>query len=206
MSTTEEKNTHKNSEQEYEIDTVTNDRLIKDHSYDGIQELDNDLPPWWKWLFYITIAFAFIYMIRLWVFEADDLVQQKEYDNELAEAASMKPAESETAAFEMVVLTDGTSLENGKATFGKICSVCHLADGGGLVGPNFTDDYWIHGNSLDDMWTIVENGVLEKGMISYKDQLSQQARLEVISYIITLRGTTPANPKAPEGEMLEWPY
>lgn len=206
MSTTEEKNKHKKSGQEYKIDTVTNDRLIKDHSYDGIQELDNDLPPWWKWLFYITIAFSIIYMIRLFVFEADDLVQQKEYDNEMAEAASMKPAESETAAFEMVVLTDASSLENGKATFDKICSVCHLTDGGGLVGPNFTDDYWIHGNSLDDMWTIVENGVLEKGMIAYKDQLSQQARLEVISYIISLHGTTPANPKAPEGELLEWPY
>lgn len=206
MSTTEEKNTHKNSEQDYEIDTVTNDRLIKDHSYDGIQELDNDLPPWWKWLFYITIAFAIIYMIRLWVFEADDLVQLKEYDNELAEAASLMPSETEMAAFEMVVLTDGKSLENGKETYSKICSVCHLADGGGLVGPNFTDDYWIHGNTLEDMWNIVETGVLEKGMISYKDQLSQQARLEVISYIITLHGTTPATPKVPEGELLEWPY
>lgn len=206
MSTTEDKNINKSTEQEYEIDTVTNDRLIKDHSYDGIQELDNDLPPWWKWLFYITIAFSVIYLIRLWVFEADDLVQQKEYEDELAEAASMMPSLEETEAFELVVLTDGTSLENGKATYGKICSVCHLANGAGLVGPNFADDYWIHGNTLDDMWNIVETGVLEKGMIAYKDQLSPQQRLEVISYIITLHGTEPANPKAPEGELLEWPY
>ena len=206
MSTTEEKNTNKNSEQDYEIDTITNDRLIKDHSYDGIQELDNDLPPWWKWLFYICVAFGIVYLIRLWVFEADDLIQEKEFENEMAEAASMRTAQSQTVEFELVVLSDGTSLENGKATFAKICSVCHLADGGGLVGPNFTDDYWIHGNTLDDMWSIVETGVLEKGMISYKDQLSQQARLEVISYIIALHGTTPANPKAPEGELLEWPH
>ena len=114
MSTTEEKNTPKNSEQEYEIDTVTNDRLIKDHSYDGIQELDNDLPPWWKWLFYITIAFGIVYLIRLWVFEADDLIQQKEYENEMAEADSMKPSETETATFEMIVLTDGKSLETNR--------------------------------------------------------------------------------------------
>ena len=206
MSTTEEKNINKNSEQEYEIDTITNDRLIKDHSYDGIQELDNALPPWWKWLFYISVAFGIVYLIRLWVFEADDLIQEKEFENEMAEAASMMPSETEMAAFELVVLSDGTSLENGKATFDKICSVCHLADGGGLVGPNFTDDYWIHGNTLDDMWTIVENGVLEKGMIAYKDQLSPQVRLEAISYIISLHGTTPANPKAPEGELLEWPH
>jgi len=206
MSTTEEKNTNKNNEQEYEIDTLTNDRLIKDHSYDGIQELDNDLPPWWKWLFYITVAFGVVYLVRLWVFNADDLIQEKEFEKEMAEAASMIPAQSQAETFELVVLTDPESLANGKATFGKICSVCHLADGGGLVGPNFTDDYWIHGNKLEEMFAVVENGVLEKGMIAYKDQLSPQQRLEVISYIITLHGTTPANPKAPEGELLEWPH
>ncbi len=206
MSTTEEKNINKNNEQEYEIDTLTNDRLIKGHSYDGIQELDNDLPPWWKWLFYITVAIGIVYLIRLWVFEADDLIQEKEFEKEMAEAASMMPAQSQTTEFELVVLTDEVSLANGKATFDKICSVCHLADGGGLVGPNFTDDYWIHGNSLEEIWAIVENGVLEKGMIAYKDQLSPQQRLEVINYIISLHGTTPANPKAPEGELLEWPY
>jgi len=206
MSTTDEKNINKNNEQDYEIDTLTNDRLIKDHSYDGIQELDNDLPPWWKWLFYITVVFAIVYMIRLWVFDADDLYQDREFNKEVAEAASMMPEQTPEADFEMVVLKDDISLTNGKAIFDKICLVCHLIDGGGLVGPNFTDDYWIHGNKLEDMWTIVENGVLEKGMIPYKDQLSKTQRLEVLSYIITLHGTTPANPKAPEGELLEWPH
>jgi len=204
MTTTDEKNINNNNEQDYEFDTLTNDRLIKDHSYDGIQELDNELPPWWKWLFYITIVFAIVYMIRLWVFDADDLYQDREFSKEMAEAASLMPEQALDADFEMVLLTDEASLANGKATFDKICSVCHLIDGGGLVGPNFTDDYWIHGNTVEDMWRIVENGVLEKGMISYKDQLSKTQRLEVISYIITLRGTTPASPKAPEGELLEW--
>lgn len=206
MSTTDEKNINKNNEQDYEIDTLTNDRLIKDHSYDGIQELDNELPPWWKWLFYITIVIAIVYMIRLWVFDADDLYQDREFSKEMAEAASLMPEQAPEAEFEMVVLKDDASLVNGKATFDKICSVCHLMDGGGLVGPNFADDYWIHGNTLDDMWATVENGVLEKGMISYKDQLSPKARLEVISYIITLHGTTPAAPKAPEGELMDWPH
>ncbi|MCP4552716.1 MAG: hypothetical protein GY834_11900 [Bacteroidetes bacterium] len=202
MSINEEKtNINQNN---HEIDTLTNDRLIKDHSYDGIRELDNDLPPWWKWLFYITIIFAIIYMLGLWVFDWDSLYQEKEYNKEVAEAVKMAPKQQ--VQVELKVLTDATSLENGKATYDKICQVCHLLDGGGLVGPNFTDDYWIHGNSLKEMFAVVENGVIEKGMIPYKDQLPPTQRLEVISYIITLRGTTPASPKAPQGELLDWPY
>lgn len=204
MSTNEE--TTKNSQgKDYEVDTLTNDRLIADHEYDGIRELDNDLPPWWKWLFYITIAFAIVYMIRLWVFDADDLYQDREFEKEMADAASMMPSQP-AEAFEIKLLTDAESLAKGKETYDKICQVCHLTDGGGLVGPNFTDDYWIHGNTVEDWYKIVETGVLEKGMISYKDQLSPTQRLQVISYIATLHGTTPANPKAPEGELMDWLY
>lgn len=206
MSTENENVKNNSQEQDYEIDTLTNDRLISDHEYDGIRELDNDLPPWWKWLFYITIVFAIVYLIRLFVFEADDLVQQSEFNKEMAQAASMAPSQSASETIEIKVLTDPTSLANGKAIFDKICAVCHLVDGGGLVGPNMTDDYWIHGNTMQDMFNTVTNGVLEKGMISYKDQYSPQQRLEVLSYIITLHGTTPANPKAPQGELKEWPY
>ena len=206
MSTENENVKNNSQEQDYEIDTLTNDRLISDHEYDGIRELDNDLPPWWKWLFYITIVFAIVYLVRLFVFEADDLIQQSEYNKEMAQAASMAPAPSTTETFEIKVLTDPASIANGKVIFDKICAVCHLLDAGGLVGPNMTDDYWIHGNTIQDMFTTVTNGVLEKGMISYKDQYSPQQRLEVLSYIITLHGTTPANPKAPQGELKEWPY
>ncbi|MBN2172930.1 MAG: c-type cytochrome [Bacteroidales bacterium] len=202
--TTDEISKNKDQEQ-YEIDTLTNDRLIKDHEYDGIKELDNDLPPWWKWLFYISIAFGIIYLVRLWVFQSEDLYQVQEYQKDMEEAASIvtKPA----ADFEIKVLDDPASLANGKDTYDKICQVCHLIDGGGLVGPNFTDNYWIHGNTMEDMYQIVTDGVIEKGMIPYKDQLSPTQRLEVLSYIIKdLHGTTPANPKAPQGEELEWPY
>jgi cytochrome c oxidase cbb3-type subunit 3 len=204
MSTKEEIN--KKKDQDYEIDTLTNDRLLSDHEYDGIRELDNDLPPWWKWLFYITIAFGIIYLIRLWVFNADDLYQEKEFRKEMAEAATMMPDQPTAEEFEIKLLTDEASLASGKETYEKICQVCHLIDGGGLVGPNMTDDYWIHGNTVEDWFNVVKNGVLEKGMIAYKDQLSPTQRLEVISYIATLHGTTPANPKAPEGEEMEWLY
>ncbi len=182
----------------YELDTLTNDRLIKDHSYDGIQELDNDLPPWWKWLFYLTIVFAIIYSVRLFVFHADDLVQAREYEIVVNEATADTP---DAAAFEVVLLTDPADLAAGKETWTKICSACHLVDGGGIVGPNMTDNYWIHGNKVEDLYRIVADGVIEKGMIPYKSQLSDQARLQVVSYILTeIVGTTPATPKAPEGD------
>lgn len=196
---------NQNNKESYEIDTMTNQRLIKDHEYDGIKELDNELPPWWKWLFIITIAFAAIYLIRLWVFRADDLMQSKEYQSEMAEAKANKDANNEnTAPFEITVLNDEASLAAGKETWTKICSVCHLLDGGGLVGPNMTDNYWIHGNTVNDLYNTVTNGVIEKGMISYKDQLSEKQRLEVISYILVdLVGTTPATPKEPQGDLYE---
>jgi cytochrome c oxidase cbb3-type subunit 3 len=189
MSTKEEIN--KKKDQDYEIDTLTNDRLLSDHEYDGIRELDNDLPPWWKWLFYITIVFGIVYLVRLWVFDADDLYQEKEFRKEMAEAASMMPDQPSADQFEIKLLTDQASLASGKETYEKICQVCHLVDGGGLVGPNMTDDYWIHGNTVEDWFDVVKNGVLEKGMIAYKDQLSPTQRLEVISYMATLHGTTP---------------
>ncbi len=191
---------NKNRDEDYEIDTLTNDRLIKDHSYDGIRELDNDLPPWWKWLFYLTIVFAIAYMIRLWVFQADDLVQNREYELAMEEAKLNQPAKS-AADFSVVLLEDPVSLAKGQETWVKICAACHLVDGGGIVGPNMTDEYWIHGNQIENLYTIITNGVIEKGMIPYKDQLSEEARLEVASYILLkLVGTTPATPKAPQGE------
>ncbi|PLX13009.1 MAG: hypothetical protein C0598_04620 [Marinilabiliales bacterium] len=190
-----------NKNEEYELDTITNERLIKDHDYDGIKELDNDLPPWWKWLFYITIAFSVVYLVRLFVFNSDDLIQSREYATEMEGVKNSLPDKTNEDAFEMVLLTDDASLAAGQETWNKICAACHLPDGGGLVGPNMTDEYWIHGNTVEDMFKIVTDGVIEKGMLPYKDQLSPEERLQVISFIIEkIVGTTPANPKAPQGD------
>jgi cytochrome c oxidase cbb3-type subunit 3 len=197
-------NTSKSNTPEYEIDTLTNQRLLKDHEYDGIKELDNDLPPWWKWLFILTIVFAVVYIVRLTVFQADDLIQKSEYATEMADAKTKAAALPQAAPIEIALLTDASSISNGKETWTKICSVCHLVDGGGLVGPNMTDKYWIHGNKITDLFNTVTNGWIEKGMIPYKDQLSPKQRLEVISYIMTnLVGSTPATPKAPQGDLYE---
>ncbi len=192
-------NNNRIDDEGYEIDTLTNDRLIKNHSYDGIQELDNDLPSWWKWLFYLTITFAVIYSIRLYVFHADDLVQAREYEKGVQKAAN-KNQEAPVADFKVVLLTDPADLAAGKEIWSKICFACHVLDGGGLVGPNMTDNYWIHGNKVEDLYKVVTDGVIEKGMIPYNSQLSDKARLQVVSYILTdLVGTTPASPKAPQG-------
>ncbi len=139
----------------YEVDTLTNERLIKDHSYDGIKELDNDLPPWWKWLFYLTIIFSIVYMIRLFVFQSDDLIQTREYEVAMEKSNADKPANTNSEPFKLEMLTSSADLEAGKETWIKICAACHLVDGGGLVGPNMTDNFWIHGNSVEDMFKII---------------------------------------------------
>jgi len=199
----EEINKNQSNEPGYEVDTVTNQRLIKGHVYDGIYELDNDLPPWWKWLFYLSILFLAVYLIRQFFTEAPDLRQEEEYKKEIAEAKAKAPAAAE---FQLVLLKDEASLAAGKTIWEGQCAACHLPTGAGIVGPNMTDDFWIHGNKLEELFALVENGVLDKGMISYRDLLSPQQRLQAISYMLTLHGTNPANPKEPQGNQLEWPY
>ena len=192
------KNLHNGAEPEY--DEITQEQLITDHDYDGIRELDNDLPPWWKYLFYISIVFAIVFWMVYHVFKVGDL-QDVKYEKEMAAAAEMyKDSGSSIDATTIVIANDDESLTDGKETYDKICSVCHGKNGEGLIGPNFTDEYWIHGGSIGDMYTIVITGVLEKGMISYKDQLSPKKIQNVLSYIISLIGTEPANQKAQEGD------
>ncbi len=200
MATNDEniKNLHQAKEPEY--DEITNEQLISDHEYDGIRELDNDLPPWWKYLFYLTIVFAVVFILVYHVFKSADF-QEVQYEKEMAEAAELyKRSDPAADAASLTVLTDDESMADGKVTYDKICSVCHAKSGEGLIGPNFTDEYWIHGGTIQDMYKIVIDGVLEKGMISYKDQLSPKQIQNVLSYIISLEGTNPPNPKAPQGD------
>jgi cytochrome c oxidase cbb3-type subunit 3 len=132
-------------------------------------------------------------------------LQEEEYKQELAEAAEkyQRPEGEDMSAATATLLTDEASLALGKELWDKHCVVCHLAEGQGLVGPNLTDDYWIHGCDFEDIVNIIIVGVPEKGMISWKDQLTSAQIQQVSSYIVTLYGTNPPNPKDPQGEPCE---
>ena len=179
--------------------------IMKDHEFDGIKELDNDLPPWWIALFYVTIIFGFVYLIKYHVFGSPN--QDQEYTNEVAMAdeaiAKYKlTAPDLTSVDNVQLLTDPTDLAKGKAIFDTNCIACHKADGGGSIGPNLTDQYWILGGSIQDVFhTIMEGGRAGKGMISWKDQIKPADIEKVASYVLSLQGTNPADAKGPEGDL-----
>ncbi len=173
-----------------------------DHEYDGIKELDNPLPPWLKYLFYVTIIISAAYLILLFVFEDDDIIQRKEYRKEImaARAKTEVAVKEESVKAAAAPLTQEQILAAGKVIYDKTCLVCHGKFGEGLVGPNFTDEYWIHGGKPEDLLKVINDGVIEKGMISYKSQLNPTQINNVIAYILSLQGTNPSNQKAPQGE------
>ena len=179
-------------------------KLMSDHSYDGITELDNFMPPWLQWVFVSTVVVAVIYFVHFTVL-GNGPTSIEEYEEELrveAIAAVERKATQAAGIDENTVVFDESAgaISAGKTLFETNCVACHAADGGGGVGPNLTDDYWLHGGSIKDVFTVVKFGVIEKGMIPWQDQLSPEEMQQVSSYILTLKGTTPANPKAPQGE------
>lgn len=181
------------------------EEIILDHNYDGIKELDNSLPPWWVYMFYATIVFAVVYLVRFEVFNGDN--QITEYNNAVAEAKASLAKYKETAtdmvdASTVTLLTDEKDLSRGKAIFNLNCAACHVSDGGGSIGPNLTDEYWILGGGIKNVFTTVSNGGRDgKGMVAWNKILKPIDIAKVSSYIISLQGTTPANPKQPEGEI-----
>ena len=177
-------------------------KVMSDHSYDGITELDNFMPPWLQWVFIGTIAFGVIYFVNYSVLGIG-LTGEEEYQEELrieAIAAEARKATMLAGIDENTVVFDEAGLSAGKTIFETNCAACHAADGGGGVGPNLTDEFWIHGGSIKDVFTVVKYGVVEKGMIPWQDQLSPEEMQQVSSFILSLKGTTPANPKEPQGE------
>ncbi len=177
-----------------------NDPLLLDHEVDGIRELDNKLPRWWVWLFNISIVFAAFYLTYYHVLGKGDL-SAAAYLKEMKLGAELKSAAM--GKFEAGIPTlapshDQVTIEAGKQTFVKLCAPCHRPDGGGLVGPNLCDNYWIHGSNFADNVTTIWNGVPAKGMVTWKNSLKPTQIYEVASYIYTLRGTQPINPKPPE--------
>ena len=175
------------------------DPLLLDHEYDGIRELDNKLPRWWVWLFNITIAFAVVYLLYYHVLRLGPL-SAEEYKNEMKIGEHLKAGAM--GAFEKGIpmlqpSTDPLVLNVGRALYAQSCAPCHRADGGGLVGPNLTDDYWIHGSNYTDTVSVIWNGVPAKGMITWKATLKPDEIQAVASYIYTLRGAKLATPGKP---------
>lgn len=180
-------------------------QLLLDHDYDGIKELDNNLPPWWVYLFYASIVFGIVYMVRFEVLGADN--QEMELKKEVAQAKIdvaeyMKTAPDMMDEKTVTLLTDPADLATGKEIFTTNCAACHRADGGGQIGPNLTDEQWILGGGIKNIFhTLVNGGRDGKGMIAWKGTLKPKEMQKVASYIISLKGSNPADSKAPEGEI-----
>ncbi len=184
------------------------DRLL-DHNYDGIQEYDNPMPRWWVGLFWATIIFAVLYFINVIPGIGTGPGRIANYEKEM-KAANVKAAAVE-AATPKVELTDDAvwaftkdpaALAAGKQTFITTCAACHQPDGGGNIGPNLTDDYWIHGNKPMEIVHTITVGVPDKGMPTWGQTLKPEQIGHVAAYVLTLHGTHPANPKAPQGNPL----
>jgi cytochrome c oxidase cbb3-type subunit 3 len=177
--------------------------ILLDHDYDGIQELDNMLPPWWVALFYITIAFGGIYW---WYYHirGDGNIMEQEYKMELVQATEdLKLMANRVDETSVKLLTEPDKLKSGEAIFIKNCVACHGKLGEGGVGPNLTDAYWLHGGDIQSVFKTIKYGVPEKGMIPWQAQLSPSQIQEVASYIEkTLAGTNVPNGKAPQGELV----
>ena len=181
------------------------EQLLLAHDYDGIKELDNNLPPWWVYLFYGCIAFAAIYLVRFEILGGDN--QETELKNEMAQAKIevaeyMKTAPDLMNEKTVTLLTDPADLAAGKAIFTTNCVACHRVDAGGQIGPNLTDKYWILGGGIKNVFhTLVNGGRDGKGMISWKATLKPKEMQKVASYVLSLSGSNPKDPKAPDGEI-----
>ena len=179
--------------------------LLLDHDYDGIRELDNHLPPWWLWLFYFTMAFGVVYLLAYHVFDKLPL-QEEEYRISMEQAEKAKAALAGTGAEVIDETTiefsdDAAIIASGQKIFSMQCASCHGADGGGIIGPNLTDDHWLHGGSISDIFYTIKVGVPEKGMIAWGGVISPTQIRDVANYVYSIRGTSPANPMPPQGDL-----
>jgi len=179
------------------------DKLLG-HTYDGIQEYDNPMPRWWLTTFALTIVFSVIYVLNIGPIGAGD-GWIADYEKTMREFAAANPAPTGAGATPeqlIALLTDAAALGKGKETYTSYCASCHGPDGGGIIGPNLTDAYWLHGGEIGSIYKTVAQGVLAKGMPPWEKSLKPDQLQAVVAYVASLKGSTPANPKAPQGELV----
>lgn len=180
------------------------DRLLQ-HEYDGIREYDNPMPRWWLYIFWGSIVWAALFWFNVpGIGVGKGMIA--DYDASVAAAAAEFPQPVNTGpdvAALVAMSEDPAALATGKTVYQAYCSACHAADGGGVIGPNLTDNFWIHGSSPEAIYATVHDGVLDKGMPAWGQSLKPDEVTAVVAYVISLQGTTPATPKAPEGAAVE---
>lgn len=183
------------------------EELMTDHEYDGIRELDNNMPTWWIGMFYASIVFALVY-IPYYHFSDAGLLQEEEYLAEMEQAkidieAYMEKKGGRVDETNVELLTTAKAMKNGAEIFTGKCAACHGQAGEGGVGPNLTDRYWLHGGDIKAVFASIKYGIPSKGMIAWKSQLTPAQIAETASYILSLQGSNPANAKAPQGDLVE---
>ncbi|WP_165871534.1 cbb3-type cytochrome c oxidase N-terminal domain-containing protein [Flaviaesturariibacter flavus] len=175
---------------------------LLDHEYDGIRELDNSLPPWWKWGFYISAVLSVAYFV--YYTYGSGMNPEQEYAAEMKQAAldieAYRKLANDNVDEKTVTMADAAGIAKGKEVFLKNCFMCHGSNGEGGVGPNLTDDYWLHGGSINDVFKTIKYGYPDKGMQSWQKMLSPGEIKNIASFVKSLRGSKPANGKAPQGE------
>lgn len=189
----------------YTTELDKEDEIMLDHSYDGIRELDNNLPPWWKYGFYLSILVAVIYFVHYHITKTGPL-QAEEYVTSIKKAEAeieeyMKTSANNVDESTVKLLTDPSDVKVGKDLYIANCSPCHGKTGEGTVGPNLTDDYWMHGGGIKDVFRTIKYGWPDKGMKSWKDDFSPMQIAQLTSFLRTFKGTNPTNPKEKQGEL-----
>jgi cytochrome c oxidase cbb3-type subunit 3 len=187
------------------VDALAEAEVDMGHNFDGIHELNNPTPPWWRYSFYCSIVFAFIYMWRFQiVHSAPSQIEELAIAEKIATAEKaeyLKNAADNVDEKTVTLITDPADLAAAQKLFSTNCSPCHGQQAQGIVGPNLTDDYWLHGGKVNEVFTTIKYGVPDKGMKSWKDDFSPKQLAQLASYIKSIHGSNPPNPKEPQGTL-----
>ena len=180
-----------------------NSDQIKPHDFDGIQEYDNQLPRWWLVTFVLTVVFGFGYWMYYHIYSVGP-TQVEELAGELAAINQMAPKTPQSASLDTAAVAilqgDSARMDSAKMAYTTNCAACHGSEGQGVIGPNLTDEFWIHGGKPEQIQKTITEGVLEKGMLAWKGTLSDDQISGLVAYVLSLQGTNPANPKEPQGD------